>query len=141
MRCNKLIFATWKLRETNIGVELLSLILDVKSKENPWEQPKRHDLYECDRVSMTSLCSTAAPDCCTSQSKGKYHAASIPVVVVGNNQSFFHLHPKHLAFCSERISGYKHKNVSSSQGVSLQFTRRLIDVRNLASICYWQHEI
>ena len=36
-------------------------------------------------VSMTSLCLTAAPDCRTGQSRGRYHAraASFPVVVVG----------------------------------------------------------
>ena len=44
---------------------------------------KRHDTKECDQVSMkslcslvhmTSLCSTAAPDCSTGQSKGRYPA-------------------------------------------------------------------
>ena len=39
---------------------------------------------------MMSLCSTAAPDCHTGQSKGRYRAraASIPVVVVGPNGQF-----------------------------------------------------
>ena len=36
------------------------------------------------KVSMMSLCSTAAPDCHTGQSKGRYHKreCSVPVVVI-----------------------------------------------------------
>ena len=41
---------------------------------------------------MTSLCSTAAPDCCTGQTKGRYRARPIPVVVIAcDHLNFFHI--------------------------------------------------
>ena len=67
-----------------------SSLLSMKFLCHSW--PKRHNLigvwlsqYDVIRfIRMTSLCSTAAPDCRTSQSKGRYcaHACSILVIII-----------------------------------------------------------
>ena len=55
-----------------------------------WNQQQGLEMKQCDVirfVSMTSLCSTAAPDCRTSHSKGRYctRVPSIPVFVVAGS--------------------------------------------------------
>ena len=78
--------------ETSVVVQHngAKLLMKYKSKRHDLQECGRHDVlftYSKPKVSMTSLCLTAAPDCGNCQSRCRYREweHSIPIVVVGTS--------------------------------------------------------